>query len=180
MTMTTPTVSPGASRVVAGVVAVAAAAGAAGVIAAGAVAPRLGLWAGLAGVAAVAVGMWRSLRAAVLGGVLALVGQYALASIGRSTVDVSSALVGGLLVAVVEAAHWGLAYADAASDGRTVALRLARVFLVGTGGWIVGAVVLVASTPSVDPLPARAVAVGLVVTLWLIVAQLLRRRMTDP
>ena len=166
-------------RVFAQCVAVVIAIAAAVVMAGSAPTPRAGAWAGIAGVLGIAVGVRLHTTVPLLAGLLALTVQYAIGMVGRDGLDTSAPVVGALLAATIEGAHWAVE-GEEAGDERLLLVagyRLGRVLSVAGVGWLVGSVVLVGSAGVVDPVVARAVAVALLVSVWMIIISALRRRL---
>lgn len=162
-------------RTAVGLVAVAAVAAAA-VTALGSGTARAGAWLALTGVTATVVGVAAGRRTPVIGGLLALAAQHLVRVAGLGSVDARAAVLSGLFVVIVQAADWGIEVGTTGFAAPAVVIRrgLATVGW-GIGAWLAAMVVWAVARGAVDPVPARAVAVGLLVVVWLVVVEVLRR-----
>lgn len=142
-------------------------------VASGAARPRAGLWLGLVAVGAVAAGTVLRSAAAVAVGLVALAAQYLVAVVGVSGVDGRAAVLSGVVAIVVEAADWAVE-ADGCAEAAVVVRRALRMTAWGLAAWLAATVVWAVAGGRVDPVLARAAAVGLLVVVWLVVADALR------
>ena len=168
------TLSRSVQRTLTGVVTVGATGAIAVLTAVGVDDPRPGLWAALAAVVAVCAGLLTRSRAVVLAGVLLLIVQYVIATIGRGEPDVLVIAQTGLITVMIDAAHWHLDRSDGTLTADEAGRRVLRGLLVAGLGSLVGLAVLAVSSTAVDPAIARAVAVALVVAVWVLVIDVLR------